>query len=68
MKHLYIPANEVKPGDTLPSVSRQRVTNVTVFPNESVRITFGHGEFIRHTPYGGPDFGWECFHVTRESK
>lgn len=67
MQHLYIPANEVKPGDILIKVSRFPVARkVENLP--TIMFTFKGTEYKRHTSYGGPDFGWECFYVKRESK
>lgn len=63
--YLYEPADTIKTGDTLPEVSRHPVTGVVVFPHESVRVVFGHGAYIRHFPYGGPDFGYPAVRIER---
>lgn len=65
--YLYEPADTIKTGDTLPEVSRHAVTGVDVFlfPHESVRVVFGHGAYIRHFPYGGPDFGYPAVRIER---
>lgn len=62
---IYIPADEIRRGDILPDVSRHPVTGVVVFPNESARLTFGGGAFIRHFSHGGPDFGFPAVRVER---
>lgn len=61
----YLPADHVRNGDILPDVSRHAVTGVVTFPNESVRVTFGGGAFIRHFPHGGPDFGYPAVRIER---
>ena len=63
--YLYEPADTIKPGDVLPGVSRHAVTGVVVFPHESVRVSFGHGAYILHFPYGGPDFGYPAVRIER---
>ena len=62
---LYLTADHVRPGDILPDVSRLAVTGVVTFPHESVRVVFGGGEFIRHFPYGGPNFGYPAVRIER---
>ena len=61
----YEPADTITRGDILPDVSRQPVSRVTVFPYESVRVVFGGGEYIKHFPYGGPDFGYPAVRIER---
>ena len=61
----YEPADTITRGDILPDVSRHPVTSVIVFPHESVRVVFGGGEYIRHFPYGGPDFGYPAVRIER---
>jgi len=61
----YETADRIKIGDFLPEVSRHAATGVVVFPHESVRVTFGRGEYIRHFPYGGPDFGYPAVRIER---
>lgn len=62
----YLPADKVQRGDILPDVSRHAVTGVTIFPNESVRVAFGHGAFIRHFPHGGPGFDYPAVRIERD--
>jgi hypothetical protein len=64
-EHPYLQADEIKPGDVLPTISRQVVSQVTVFPNESVRVVFEDGQYIRHFPHGGPDFGFPAVRISR---
>ena len=61
----YSPADQIKRGDILPDVSRHPVSGVVVFPHESVRVVFGGGEYVRHFPYGGPDFGYPAVRIER---
>ena len=63
--YLYIQVDSVRIGDILPEVSRHRVTGVVTFPNESVRLVFGGGAYVRHFPHGGPDFGFPAARVER---
>lgn len=62
----YLPVDQVHPGDILPDASRHAVTGVVVFPNESARVTFGGGAFIRHYPHGGPGFGFPAVRIERD--
>ena len=61
----YAPADQIKRGDILPDVSRHPVSGVVIFPRESVRVVFGGGEYVRHFPYGGPDFGYPAVRIER---
>jgi hypothetical protein len=61
----YLPADEVTPGDILPDISHDTVTRIDIFPNESARAVFGHGAYVRHFPYGGPDFGYPAVRIER---
>ena len=61
----YEPADTITRGDILPDVSRYPVSGVIVFPHEGVRVVFGGGEYIRHFPYGGPDFGYPSVRIER---
>ena len=63
--YLYEPADQIKRGDILPDVSRHPVSGVVTFPHESVRVVFGGGEYVRHFPYGGPDFGYPAVRIER---
>lgn len=60
-------ADSIQVGDLLPEVSRQPVSNVVVFPHESVRVVFGGGEYVRHFPWGGPDFGYPAVTIARSA-
>lgn len=61
---LYLPVDQVRPGDVLPEISRTPVAAVTVFPHESVRLVF-EGGYITHRPYGGVDYGYPAVRVER---
>lgn len=65
MKHLYLRADEIKPGDLLTDVSRFPVTRVIVHPNSHVMFRFQGTEFTRTARFGGPEYGYECFQVFR---
>lgn len=65
MSNHYEPADTIKPGDILPDVSRQPVATVVMFPHEGVRVTFSGTSFIRHFPYGGPNFGFPAVRIER---
>ncbi|UVK62422.1 hypothetical protein SEA_YUMA_117 [Microbacterium phage Yuma] len=62
---LYLRADEIKPGDILPDVSRSPVARVIVFPHEGVRFTFTGTGYMRYASYGGAEYGYECFRVER---
>ena len=62
---LYLRADEVKPGDILPDVSRFAVSRVIVDPRSHVTFRFTGTEFTRTARYGGPEYGYECFRVLR---
>lgn len=65
---LYLRADEIKPGDILPDVSRSTVTRVIVDPRSHVTLRFDGTEFTRTARYGGPDYGYECFRVERPAE
>ena len=62
---LYLRADEVKPGDILPDVSRSPVSHVIVDPRSHVTFRFTGTELTRTARYGGPEYGYECFYVLR---
>ena len=62
---LYLRADEVKPGDILPDVSRFAVSRVIVDPRSHVTFRFAGTEFTRTARCGGPEYGYECFLVLR---
>ncbi|AXH50164.1 hypothetical protein SEA_MUSETTA_4 [Microbacterium phage Musetta] len=62
---LYLRADEIKPGDILPDVSRSTVTRVIVDPRSHVTFRFNGTEFTRTARYGGSEYGYECFRVER---
>lgn len=66
-EHLYLRADEIKPGDILPDVSRFPVTHVIVDPRSHITIRFDGTEFTRTARYGGPEYGYECFQALSAS-
>lgn len=70
--YLYVPADEIRPGDIITSMSRFPVESITrlpadhFYPAETIRFTFERTEFTRSTSYSGP-FGWEWFNIQRPS-
>jgi len=63
--YMHRPANEIKPGDILPEISRSTVSRVIIFPNENVRGQFADTDRPRFFPYGGPDYGWPTVSIER---
>lgn len=63
LDYRYDYADTIKPGDTLPDVSRSPVARVFVFPGSHVRVTFRGTSFTRDFPYGGPEFGFACTRI-----
>lgn len=67
-EYIYLRADEIKPGDVLPDVSRQPVSRVIVdTENGSALIRFEGTEFSHTARHGGPGYGFECFSVKRVS-
>ena len=64
---MYRPANEIKPGDILPEISREPVARVIILPNESILITFRGTSFTKRFYHGGPDYGWPGVSIERVS-
>lgn len=64
-EYLYLRADEIKPGDILPDVSRSAVTRVLTVPYSHVTFRFDGTEFTRTARYGGNAYGYECFRVER---
>ncbi|WNO25900.1 hypothetical protein SEA_ASEGATO_118 [Microbacterium phage ASegato] len=62
---LYLRADEIKPGDILPDVSRSPVARVITVPYSHVTFRFNGTEFTRTARYGGNAYGYECFRVER---
>lgn len=66
---LYLRADDIKPGDRLPDVSRFPVSAVKFCPMPTgggfMRINFDGTDFTRRAFDGGPEYGFECFRVDR---
>ena len=65
MTAIYLPADQIKPGDILPDVSRRPVTGASIFLNESARVTFGGGACLKWFLHGGPDYGYPAVRIER---
>lgn len=64
MNHLYIPADEIRPGDTLPDVSRFAVASVGLYPARvEIAFTGTHGARVDCDRSDG--HGYRHFRVER---
>lgn len=64
---LYLRADEIKPGDILPDVSRTPVVAIGRTLDDGghpIVLTFAT-MFTRTARFGGAEYGYECFRVER---
>ena len=69
VESLYLRADEIRPGDILPDVSRFPVATVKRCPMltgpDFIHLSFQGAHFTRRAFDGGPGYGFECFRVER---